>query len=238
MPCVRLGIKHPFLGARAARRAKKHTRDLNPPAQVGVMADDATLVVFQPSESLDASGAPRVLQDGDTVNLRPERQSALDSNLPVNLETVADGSLVPSLGQAMARLERLESEPRSEEVSSEFEDNIVSFSLEPLSSSPTLSDKINAESRLGSLVFGPVPEGHQREFFHDRDNVWIWYESWEDEEGVTHEQTVRYEVRPSGVFKKLAAGQYSQIQGGELENFRRATHTYLALIKRHLYHLA
>lgn len=103
---------------------------------------------------------------------------------------------------------------------------------------PTRADLINAESRLGSRIFGPVPEGHNREFFHDRQNIWIWHEDWSDQAGHPRQLTVRYEVRPSGVFKKIAAGKYLKLEGDELENFRKATRAYLRVIKQHLYHQA
>lgn len=101
----------------------------------------------------------------------------------------------------------------------------------------TRSDLINAESRLGSQLFGPIPAGHRREFFHDCDNVWIWHEDWTDHDMSTRQLTVRYEVRPSGVYKKIAAGYYLRLEGDELENFRRAAHLYLATIKAQLYHV-
>lgn len=101
---------------------------------------------------------------------------------------------------------------------------------------PSHSDLINAESSYGRTLFGPIPLGHRREFFHDRNNVWIWHESWADETGQPQEFTIRYEVRPTGVYKKLAAGQYIQLEGAELENFRLAAHAYLDLIKANLYH--
>lgn len=94
---------------------------------------------------------------------------------------------------------------------------------------------INAESRLGSMLFGPIPFGHRREFFHDRSNIWIWYEDWTDETHNRHQLTIRYEVRPDGVYKKVSAGRYFKLAGDELENFRRATHAYLRLIKTYLY---
>lgn len=101
----------------------------------------------------------------------------------------------------------------------------------------TRSDLINAESRLGSQLFGPIPAGHRREFFHDCDNVWIWHEDWTDHDTGARQLTVRYEVRPSGVYKKIAAGYYLRLEGDELENFRRAAHLYLATIKAQLYHV-
>lgn len=87
-------------------------------------------------------------------------------------------------------------------------------------------DLINAESELGRNIFGPIPEGHKREFFHHQKNVWIWHEN-----GTT----IRYEVRPHGVYKRVMGSDYHKITGKELENFRNATKNYLELVKKHLY---
>lgn len=99
----------------------------------------------------------------------------------------------------------------------------------------TLEELINAESELGRTVFGPIPEGHRREFFESRKNVWLWYESWVNPQGVMQEMTVRYEVRPTGVYKKALGGRYSKLEGDELNNFRKATRAYLNLVKTKLY---
>ena len=98
----------------------------------------------------------------------------------------------------------------------------------------TLEDKINAESELGRTIFGPIPAGHQREFFEHKKNLWIWHESWFDS-GVHHEITLRYEVRPDGVFKKMNNSPYYKLKGAELQNFLSATRKYLELIKTNLY---
>lgn len=100
---------------------------------------------------------------------------------------------------------------------------------------PTRADLINAESRLGSQLFGQIPAGHRREFFHDKKNIWIWHEDWVDENEHERQMTIRYEVRTSGVYKKVAAGKYFRLEGAELENFRKATHAYLYVIKKYLY---
>lgn len=99
----------------------------------------------------------------------------------------------------------------------------------------TRADLINAESQLGSTIFGPIPAGHRREFFHDHQNIWIWHEDWYDATLRHRQITVRYEVRISGIYKKVAAGEYYKLEGAELSNFCLATRVYLHLIKRYIY---
>ena len=109
--------------------------------------------------------------------------------------------------------------------------------LKPVSYSnkPTYDDLMNAESALGRTIFGPIPAGHQREFFKTKNNKWLWHESWFDETNNRKEVTILYEVRPSGVFKKPLGGNYQKLDGVELENFRNALHLYLNLVKTNLY---
>ena len=104
------------------------------------------------------------------------------------------------------------------------------------SSEMAYANLINAESELGRTLFGPIPEGHQREFFEHKKNVWIWHDGWFDEVGKMHGTTIRYEVKPEGVFKKVAGEPYIRIDGEELDNFRNAAKMYLNLIKTNLYH--
>ena len=100
----------------------------------------------------------------------------------------------------------------------------------------TYADLINAESELGRTLFGPIPAGHQREFFTSKKNVWFWHENWIDQTGLPHEMTIRYEVRPTGVYKRFNnACEYQKIEGAELDNFRKAAASYLSLIKTKLY---
>jgi hypothetical protein len=98
----------------------------------------------------------------------------------------------------------------------------------------TKADLINAESELGREIFGSIPAGHRREFFHHDKNIWIFHESWPNGP-ETREMTVRYEVRMTGVFKKPLGGKYKQLEGVELENFVSATKKYLELIKTYIY---
>ncbi|MBR3180131.1 hypothetical protein IKF57_01180 [Candidatus Saccharibacteria bacterium] len=99
----------------------------------------------------------------------------------------------------------------------------------------TYDELIEAESRLGSTLFGPVPLGHERKFFAHKKNVWIWHESWHNQFGKLEELTIRYEVRPTGVYKKLAGKDYKKLEGTELDNFRKAAASYLDLVKTKLY---
>ncbi len=109
--------------------------------------------------------------------------------------------------------------------------------LKPVSysSRPSYDDLVNAESALGRTLFGPIPAGHQREFFIAKKNVWLWHENWYDELGNKQEITIRYEVRPTGVFKKPTGGAYEKIDGAELNNFCTAARSYLQLVKTKLY---
>ena len=97
----------------------------------------------------------------------------------------------------------------------------------------TLEDKINAESEFGRTLFGAIPAGHQREFFEHKKNVWVWHEAWR-EFGAEKSITLRYEVRPNGVYKTMNNGHYVKLEGAELDNFRLAARSYLRLIKTNL----
>ena len=113
--------------------------------------------------------------------------------------------------------------------------NDTFFSKRTYTNKLSLEDLINAESELGRTLFGPIPVGHQREFFESKKNVWVWHENWTDQFGKLQEMTIRYEVRPNGVYKKTNNSDYCKIEGAELENFRQAARSYLNLVKTKLY---
>ena len=99
----------------------------------------------------------------------------------------------------------------------------------------TYDDLLNAESEIGRTLFGPIPYGHQREFFESKKNVCIWHENWLDELGAEQSITIRYEVRPTGVYKKSSGGKYVMLENEELENFMTAVRSYFELAKHQLY---
>jgi hypothetical protein len=67
---------------------------------------------------------------------------------------------------------------------------------------------IRAEAKIGGKLFGPVPKGHDRQFFCLDEHTWIWHEEW-TENGQIKAITTRYDVRPSGVIKSQN-GQVNQ----------------------------
>lgn len=189
------------------------------------------------SASTKNSNAPQRLKDGDEIRLRktrrgvsPNKSKSSTGNSP---QTVAS-STAKSKKFPKAKPSKSKTPKLHHKLANSVKKSVARRRLKKI----TRADLINAESRLGSKIFGPIPEGHRREFFHDQQNIWIWHESWLDESRHPRQMTVRYEVRPSGVYKKLSAGRYVKLEGDELENFRRATHAYLRTIKQNLYHRA
>ena len=98
----------------------------------------------------------------------------------------------------------------------------------------TREELINAESKIGAQIFGPIPSGHQREFFLYRHNYWIFYENWM-EKGHKKESTIAFEVRRNGVYKNPLGSGYRKISGAELANFCHAVREYKKLVKFKLY---
>lgn len=103
-------------------------------------------------------------------------------------------------------------------------------------SHPTRRQLIQRESELGGQLFGPVPEGHHRQFFNLDVNTWIWYEEWTDEKGEKQSATTRYEVHSNGVLKVQDGTPYHFIDGQELVNLTRAIQAYYERVTREIYH--
>lgn len=84
---------------------------------------------------------------------------------------------------------------------------------------------IREEAKIGGQLFGPVPEGHHREFFCLDEHTWIWHEEWNDQTGH-HVVTTRYDVRPNGILKIQNNGQYQPLSEAEARNLYRAVQLY------------
>ncbi len=110
--------------------------------------------------------------------------------------------------------------------------------ITPASNNTTLTERdlINAESKLGGTLFGPVPKGHRREFFCLDEHTWVWYESITNPEtNKTTTLTTRYEIRGNKILK-IQDGQphrYTTLE--ETKNLTTAISQYYELIKRYIY---
>lgn len=172
--------------------------------------------------------APQILLDGTKVQIHAHRNSVSHAG-----QKIIQGD-TKSTTEAKSRRKNVHLFRSTKNLTNKTAEKVILVTRQ-LRRRPSRAELINAESKLGSTIFGPVPAGHRREFFHDRENIWIWHEDWVDQEHHPRQLTVRYEVRPSGVYKKISAGKYVELKGAELENFRQATKVYLHVIKQKLY---
>jgi hypothetical protein len=85
---------------------------------------------------------------------------------------------------------------------------------------------LRRHAQIGGHVFGPIPKGHDRQFFCLDKYTWVWHESWKDRQGQ-HVVTTRYDVRPNGVFKVQNGGGYQSLSNGEAKNLYEAAELYM-----------
>jgi hypothetical protein len=84
---------------------------------------------------------------------------------------------------------------------------------------------IRLEAKIGGQLFGPIPAGHQREFFCLDEHTWVWHESW-TEKGQNKSISTRYEVRPTGVLKCQDGQTYRRLSDSEARNLYKAVELY------------
>lgn len=100
----------------------------------------------------------------------------------------------------------------------------------------TERDLLRMESAIGRELFGPVPEGHQREFFCLDNRTWIWYENWTDPVSHKHqESTTRYEIHANGIIKIQEDEPYKVLEGQELKNLQSAVKIYYSRVMGEIY---
>jgi len=98
------------------------------------------------------------------------------------------------------------------------------------------SELIKREAKIGGRLFGPIPEGCNRQFYNHSKDTWVWYEEWADDAGVPVGVTTRYEIHPSGVLKSQEGSPAHYIEGRELNSFLAATGLYYQRVAREIYH--
>jgi hypothetical protein len=84
---------------------------------------------------------------------------------------------------------------------------------------------LRREARIGGKLFGPLPKGHDRQFFCLDEHTWVWHESWIDQKGQKRTLSTRYEVRPEGILK-VQNGGYQQLTRNEVKNLLKAAELY------------
>ena len=95
---------------------------------------------------------------------------------------------------------------------------------------------IELESEIGRELFGPIPAGHQRDFFCLDDHTWVWYAEWTDvATGQKRSTTTRYEVHQNGILKAQDGTTYKFIEGQELRNLALAVRLYYEQTMRQIY---
>lgn len=112
----------------------------------------------------------------------------------------------------------------------------VKMPKRPMFLRPTMRSLVQRESELGGSLFGPIPQGHHRQFFNLDANTWVWYEDWMDEKGHLQSTTTRYEVHPNGILKVQDRTPYYYIEGQELNNFVVAVQRYYERVSRDIYY--
>lgn len=85
---------------------------------------------------------------------------------------------------------------------------------------------IRQEAIIGGQLFGPIPEGHRREFFCLDEHTWVWYEEWTDATGHRQSKTTRYDVRPKGVIKIQDGHPNKNVTLDEARNLYQAVKLY------------
>jgi hypothetical protein len=89
-----------------------------------------------------------------------------------------------------------------------------------------IDNLIRQEAQIGGQLFGPIPKGHDRQFFCLDEHTWVWHETWTDRNG-SHNTNTRYEIRPNGVFKVQNGGTYQSLSDSESKNLLRAAQLYV-----------
>lgn len=99
----------------------------------------------------------------------------------------------------------------------------------------TERELLTLESEVGATLFGPIPDGHRREFFCLDERTWIWHEEWLDKKHKLTSSTIRYEINDNGVLKVQEGARYAYLDGEELQNFGVALRMYYEQVARQVY---
>lgn len=100
--------------------------------------------------------------------------------------------------------------------------------------SALLRKLIRREAQIGGELFGPLPEGHRREFFCLDRHTWVWHEEWTDQDGLKQIKTTRYDVRPDQIIKSQN-GNYAKVGEPEARRLQEAVKIYKQRVGAEIY---
>jgi len=97
-------------------------------------------------------------------------------------------------------------------------------------------DLLRRESMIGKEIFGPVPAGASREFFHLDKHTWVWVETWKDKASNTMKtRNSKYIVKPTEVIKSVNGGSYERVSLEEAKRLEQAVHIYVKRVHKEVY---
>jgi hypothetical protein len=99
-----------------------------------------------------------------------------------------------------------------------------------------LRELMRRESQIGATLFGPIPSGHQRDFFCLDARTWVWIEQWYDHEAKSAKMMqVQYEFQTRGVLKSVDGVAVGFVQADELARLLKAIYTYQQKVHQEIY---
>lgn len=102
-------------------------------------------------------------------------------------------------------------------------------------SSRVRRDLIRQEAMIGRHVFGPIPEGHKRDFFRVDKGIWVWQETWVDDNRQKQHRHTKYVVRNNDIVKSVNSGSYVRLSIEEAKNLESAVHEYVKRVGKEVY---
>jgi hypothetical protein len=101
----------------------------------------------------------------------------------------------------------------------------------------SIADLMQAESEIGSEIFGNNQNGNYVKFFNENRDHWFLYQESKSANGVIKSHTIHYEVQPNGILKTCdkTGPHFEYICDEELDNFLTATDIYYSSVMSRIY---
>jgi hypothetical protein len=97
-------------------------------------------------------------------------------------------------------------------------------------------DLLRRESMIGKEIFGPIPAGGNREFFHLDKHTWVWVETWNDPSSKSQKsKTTKYIVKPTEVIKSVDGAHYERVTLEEAKRLEQAVQIYVKRVHKEVY---